>query len=366
MQDAVKWCLVIQDALMWQDWPEALLKIDKAKEERDDRGDIVFRGPRLRMGMCHGCPRAIVPDHNGRADYHGASINSAARYMDAAAHGGQLVCEEETAAAMINKWNNEDTRTMSDIIRDYGAASDGPPIVNNTPFAPASQQHPHPHPTTSAGGSSPGPGDPPARILSGPPTPSLGRPVPSVRTDFHGPYGSHAPVVPGGIVPAAQQPGSPTRHARPALGAATLVPTRLAPRSMTEPGAAAASSPADRSPLGSHKTTPGIASAEGNVVVELAPAADGTGGDETPVSMAGSVAWRSNPAMSDGGDLVVQTSHVSDCPSLAATGVPDAGGSGAEVARLASISTLPIASGSEQVWKHSDTLGGKTPVGTRT
>lgn len=41
------------------------------QEERDDRGDLMFRGPRLRMGLCHGCPRAIVPDHMGRADYHG-------------------------------------------------------------------------------------------------------------------------------------------------------------------------------------------------------------------------------------------------------------------------------------------------------
>ncbi len=45
---------------------------------------------RLKMGICEGCPNTIMPDHLGRADYHGASINQAARYMDAAAHGGQV------------------------------------------------------------------------------------------------------------------------------------------------------------------------------------------------------------------------------------------------------------------------------------
>lgn len=42
------------------------------------------------MGVCQGHPKAIFPDHLGRADYHGASVNQAARYMDAGAHGGQV------------------------------------------------------------------------------------------------------------------------------------------------------------------------------------------------------------------------------------------------------------------------------------
>lgn len=45
---------------------------------------------RLKMGVCCGVPKTIIPDHLGRADYHGASINQAARYMDAGAHGGQV------------------------------------------------------------------------------------------------------------------------------------------------------------------------------------------------------------------------------------------------------------------------------------
>ena len=37
------------------------------------------------MGICEGSPASIMPDHMGRADYHGTSINQAARIMDAGA-----------------------------------------------------------------------------------------------------------------------------------------------------------------------------------------------------------------------------------------------------------------------------------------
>ena len=37
------------------------------------------------MGVCEGFPNSIMPDENGRADYHGASVNLAARFMSAGA-----------------------------------------------------------------------------------------------------------------------------------------------------------------------------------------------------------------------------------------------------------------------------------------
>ncbi|GFH32360.1 uncharacterized protein HaLaN_31568 [Haematococcus lacustris] len=91
--DALKFCLVLQEALIWQDWPESVLKYEKFREVRDEVGNVLFRGPRLKMGVCSGQVRAVVPDHQGKADYHGHVVNSAARYMDAAAHGGQVACE---------------------------------------------------------------------------------------------------------------------------------------------------------------------------------------------------------------------------------------------------------------------------------
>ena len=38
-----------------------------------------WRGPRVRMGVCHGTPQAIMPhSSSGRADYFGAAVNRCA------------------------------------------------------------------------------------------------------------------------------------------------------------------------------------------------------------------------------------------------------------------------------------------------
>jgi hypothetical protein len=68
---------------------------------------LLFRGPRLKMGVCEGVPSTVLPDHLGRADYHGSSINQAARYMDAGAHGGQIVCEADLARRVFEEWRRE-------------------------------------------------------------------------------------------------------------------------------------------------------------------------------------------------------------------------------------------------------------------
>ena len=71
---------------MYSEWPATALRYWGI--ERDSIDYVLFRGPRLKMGVCEGSPASIMPDHLGRADYHGASVNQAARIMDA----GQLSC----------------------------------------------------------------------------------------------------------------------------------------------------------------------------------------------------------------------------------------------------------------------------------
>ena len=73
----------MQEAMMYAEWPENILKYEKFKVEHGSTGQLLFRGPRLKMGVCEGQPKTIAPDHMGRADYHGTSVNQAARYMDA-------------------------------------------------------------------------------------------------------------------------------------------------------------------------------------------------------------------------------------------------------------------------------------------
>jgi hypothetical protein len=123
----VAWCLVTQEALLYAPWTGMLPKLDCFKEATGPGGEPLFRGPRyhargsglgsfdrgaldhialqsitlnvpngpslflsnplpsrrLKMGICEGYPKSILPDHVGRADYFGASVNQAARYMDA-------------------------------------------------------------------------------------------------------------------------------------------------------------------------------------------------------------------------------------------------------------------------------------------
>ncbi|KAI8476209.1 MAG: hypothetical protein J3K34DRAFT_271511 [Monoraphidium minutum] len=102
---ALTWCLLAQEALMYAPWPPCLLALPELAEvHAPGDGALLFRGPRLKMGVCEGVPQSLEPDHVGRADYHGASVNAAARFMDAAAHGGQIACEEGLAAGVFSAW----------------------------------------------------------------------------------------------------------------------------------------------------------------------------------------------------------------------------------------------------------------------
>lgn len=63
---AVEWCLIIQEAALVLPYPDVLLAGDKLPMQHDAAGRLVFRGPRLRMGVCQGVPEAIIPDSRGR------------------------------------------------------------------------------------------------------------------------------------------------------------------------------------------------------------------------------------------------------------------------------------------------------------
>ncbi|GAX74578.1 hypothetical protein CEUSTIGMA_g2027.t1 [Chlamydomonas eustigma] len=102
---AIAWCLVMQEVMLFAAWSPDVLLHDKFKVERGADGELLFRGPRLKMGVCEGQPKTIIPDHLARADYHGASVNQSARYMDAGAHGGQVVCEEKLAVEVLKIFN---------------------------------------------------------------------------------------------------------------------------------------------------------------------------------------------------------------------------------------------------------------------
>lgn len=63
-----------------------------AQEVVNSSGVVVFRGPRVKMGIYEGVPtRALPHSTTGRADYFGQLVNRAARFCHAAAKGGQVL-----------------------------------------------------------------------------------------------------------------------------------------------------------------------------------------------------------------------------------------------------------------------------------
>ena len=60
--------------------------------------------PRLKMGLCEGVPGSIGPDHLGRADYHGASVNLAARLMDAGVVWGMTLTRVVCFFSLTQFW----------------------------------------------------------------------------------------------------------------------------------------------------------------------------------------------------------------------------------------------------------------------
>jgi hypothetical protein len=79
---ALEWALLLQQALLALPWPADVLALAPfATEEDPATGRVLFRGPRLKVGVCSGAPKSILPDHLGRADYHGATVNQAARWV---------------------------------------------------------------------------------------------------------------------------------------------------------------------------------------------------------------------------------------------------------------------------------------------
>ncbi|WIA32818.1 hypothetical protein OEZ86_006000 [Tetradesmus obliquus] len=106
---AVEWCLLVQELLSAVPWPNDVLEdyAPVAAEALGSSSSSSSRGPVLRMGLAEGTPHSILPDHLGRADYHGPSVNLAARIMDAAAHGGLIVTSAELADRIFCTWRFE-------------------------------------------------------------------------------------------------------------------------------------------------------------------------------------------------------------------------------------------------------------------
>ncbi|GAA6009282.1 hypothetical protein JCM10207_004334 [Rhodosporidiobolus poonsookiae] len=91
---ALLWCLTVQLELLREDWPQEILDSEEGKEILDSRGEILYRGLSVRMGIHWGAPVCEADPITRRMDYFGPIVNRAAR-ISAVAEGGQISASQD-------------------------------------------------------------------------------------------------------------------------------------------------------------------------------------------------------------------------------------------------------------------------------
>lgn len=91
---ALLWCLTVQLELLREDWPQEILDSEEGREITNARGDIIYRGLSVRMGMHWGAPVCEADPITRRMDYFGPMVNRSAR-ISAVAEGGQISASQD-------------------------------------------------------------------------------------------------------------------------------------------------------------------------------------------------------------------------------------------------------------------------------
>ncbi|GAA5867065.1 hypothetical protein JCM8547_008429 [Rhodosporidiobolus lusitaniae] len=91
---ALLWCLTCQLELLREDWPQEILDSEEGKEIPDSRGEVLYRGLSVRMGIHWGAPVCEADPITRRMDYFGPIVNRAAR-ISAVAEGGQISASQD-------------------------------------------------------------------------------------------------------------------------------------------------------------------------------------------------------------------------------------------------------------------------------
>lgn len=63
---AVEWCMLVQSAALHLPYPADVLQQQRFRSVCDAAGNLVFRGPRMKMGVAEGSPTCIIPGGTGR------------------------------------------------------------------------------------------------------------------------------------------------------------------------------------------------------------------------------------------------------------------------------------------------------------
>lgn len=91
---ALLWCFNVQHQLLTEDWPTEILETDQCCEVTDGKGNVIFRGLSVRMGVHWGSPVCELDMVTRRMDYFGPMVNRASR-VSAIADGGQIAMSSD-------------------------------------------------------------------------------------------------------------------------------------------------------------------------------------------------------------------------------------------------------------------------------
>lgn len=96
---ALLWCFTVQQQLLTADWPSEILDSDHCCPIADPKGEIIFRGLSVRMGIHWGLPVCETDMVTGRMDYFGPMVNRSAR-IQGVADGGQIAISADFYSEM--------------------------------------------------------------------------------------------------------------------------------------------------------------------------------------------------------------------------------------------------------------------------
>ena len=66
----------MQEVMIQGMWGNDVLALPHCGAELTEDGELVYLGPRIRMGMCEGTPTLVMPHTtSGRCDYFGRFVN---------------------------------------------------------------------------------------------------------------------------------------------------------------------------------------------------------------------------------------------------------------------------------------------------
>ena len=93
--DAFSFCLALQEHLLDAAWPEHLLEQPDARVEVDEFNQLLWAGPRVRMGILRGQAEQSKDPVTGRITFKGSTVHRCVA-LASAANGGQIVADSET------------------------------------------------------------------------------------------------------------------------------------------------------------------------------------------------------------------------------------------------------------------------------